>query len=206
MEALVEQIDTLIRKLPSNVPIAARESHISSSLTLPGEDGKAASSFNRRTDVLFGEDVRDATGRLKYVAAGKYGMHAVVKYLKTVPWAELECTIFQPKLDRIIPQTRLLPQSPSRSASLPSPLATRRIFQKLSAFEAVPDKDDLDFQPEAGDDPISVHDSSGDESDATQDKSQSQSEQEMLSTDFRLCIYWCDVGCWFALDQRFYVQ
>ncbi|KAF8144959.1 hypothetical protein K438DRAFT_568969 [Mycena galopus ATCC 62051] len=126
LEALVEQIDTLTRKLPNNVPIAARESHISRSLTLPGEDGKAASTFNRRMDVLFGEDVRDAAGRLKYVAAGKYGMHAVVKYLKTVPWAELEYTIVQPKLDRII-----------RSASLPSPPATQRISQKLSAFEAV---------------------------------------------------------------------
>ncbi|KAJ6580026.1 hypothetical protein DFH09DRAFT_1444401 [Mycena vulgaris] len=102
MEALVEQIHTLTRKLPSSVPTAAHESHISRSLTLPSQDGDAASTFNRRMDILFGEDLRDAAGRLKYVAAGKHGiigMGAVVKYLKTVPWAELQCTIVWPKLD-----------------------------------------------------------------------------------------------------------
>ncbi|KAJ7805874.1 hypothetical protein B0H14DRAFT_2610946 [Mycena olivaceomarginata] len=45
MEAFVEQIDTLTRKLPSSIPIAAREGHISRSLTLPGQDGDAASTW-----------------------------------------------------------------------------------------------------------------------------------------------------------------
>ncbi|KAJ7226029.1 hypothetical protein GGX14DRAFT_386722 [Mycena pura] len=45
LEALVEQIDMLTRKLPSSVPIAACESHIFRSLTLPGQDGDAASTF-----------------------------------------------------------------------------------------------------------------------------------------------------------------
>ncbi|KAJ7853231.1 hypothetical protein B0H13DRAFT_2359136 [Mycena leptocephala] len=78
MEALAKQIDTLTRKLPSSVPIAARESDIPRLLALPGRDGDAASTFNRRMDLLFGEDLRDAAGRLKYVVAGKYGMGAVV--------------------------------------------------------------------------------------------------------------------------------
>lgn len=108
MEAFVEQIDTLTRKLPSSIPIAAREGHISRSLTLPGQDGDAASTFNRRMDIIFGEDLRDAAGRLKYVATGKHRMGAVVKYLKTVPWAELQCSIVRPKLERIIRELEFL--------------------------------------------------------------------------------------------------
>jgi hypothetical protein len=108
MEALVDQIDMLSRKLPSSVPIATRESKISTSIILPGQDGDAASTFNRRMDVLFGEDLRDAAGRLKYVATGKHGMGAVVKYLKTVPWAELQCQIARPKLDRLICELEFL--------------------------------------------------------------------------------------------------
>jgi hypothetical protein len=108
MEALVKQIDTLTRKLPSSVPIAARESDIPRLLALPGRDGDAASTFNRHMDLLFGQDLRDAAGRLKYVVAGKYGMGAVVKYLKTVPWAELQCSIVRPKLDRIIRELEFL--------------------------------------------------------------------------------------------------
>ncbi|KAJ7090550.1 hypothetical protein C8R44DRAFT_686402, partial [Mycena epipterygia] len=42
----------------------------------------------------------------------------------------------------------------------------------------VPDENDPDFQPEVEDDPISVHDSSGDESDATQSQSRSQAEKK----------------------------
>ncbi|KAJ7715226.1 hypothetical protein DFH07DRAFT_974235 [Mycena maculata] len=42
----------------------------------------------------------------------------------------------------------------------------------------IPDENNLDFQPEVEDDHISVHDSSGDESDATQHQSRSRSEQK----------------------------
>ncbi|KAF7344634.1 putative AC transposase [Mycena venus] len=102
MEGLVEQTERLSRKLPSTVPIAARDSHISTALALSGQDGNAASTFNRPTDGFV-------------------------------------------------------------------------------TLDEVPDEDDSDFQPEAGNDPISVHDSSSDESDATQCKSLSQSEQKKLT-------------------------
>ncbi|KAJ6593318.1 hypothetical protein B0H19DRAFT_17359 [Mycena capillaripes] len=167
------------------------------SLTLSGPDGDTASTFNRRMDVLFGEDLRDAAGRLKYVAAGKHGMSAVVKYLKTVPWAELQCTIVQPKLDRIIRELEFLcsnsptsskPKSKRKSSKptsdaedSPQAKRIRSTTDGSVTLDEVPDKDDPDFQPEAGDDPISVHDSSGEESDTTQSKSLSQLEQKKLA-------------------------
>jgi hypothetical protein len=108
MEALVDRIDALTRKLPSSVPTATRESKIATAIVLAGQDGGAASTFNRRMDILFGEDVRDDAGRLMYVEAGKHGMGAVVKYLKTVPWAELKGDIVRPKLDRLIRELEFL--------------------------------------------------------------------------------------------------
>ncbi|KAJ7436367.1 hypothetical protein B0H11DRAFT_1936719 [Mycena galericulata] len=163
------------------------------------ENGDAASTFNRRMDVLFGEDLRDAGGRLKYVATGKHGMGAVVKYLKTVPWAELQCHIARPKLDRLILLTLLIlidfmfassnssasskPNSKRKSSEPTSDAEDPPDTKRIRSMHEVPDENNLDFQPEVEDDHISVHDSSGEESDATQHQSRSRSKARKKETE-----------------------
>ncbi|KAJ7824103.1 hypothetical protein B0H14DRAFT_3469621 [Mycena olivaceomarginata] len=133
MEAFVEQIDKLTRKLPSSIPIAA-----------------------------------------------------LVKYLKTVPWAELQCSIVRPKLERIIRELEFLCSNPPASSKpkskrksseptndaedLPKAKRIRSTTNTSVTLDEVPDENALDFQPKIGDDHIFVNDSSGDESDATQCK------------------------------------
>ncbi|KAJ7454476.1 hypothetical protein FB451DRAFT_1518118 [Mycena latifolia] len=164
MEALVDRIGSLTRQLPSSIPIATRESKIATAIVLLGQDGGAASTFNRRMDILFGEELRDDRGRLKYVEGGKYGMGAVVKYLKTVPWAELESSLVRPKLDRLIRELELLcstssassnpnskRKSPDPTSDAEDPPDAKRIRSTKDGsviVHEVPDEDDRDFEPD----------------------------------------------------------
>ena len=47
-----------------------------------GED--AFETFNRRFDVMFGEDCRDPAGRLQHIRRGKLGMGVVCSYLSNI--------------------------------------------------------------------------------------------------------------------------
>ncbi|KAJ7820837.1 hypothetical protein B0H14DRAFT_3472018 [Mycena olivaceomarginata] len=66
------------------------------------------SPFNRGMDVLFGEDCRNADGRLHHVRRGASGMTLIVKYLEQVEWSAMACDIATIKLDRIIAELEFL--------------------------------------------------------------------------------------------------
>ncbi|KAJ7624110.1 hypothetical protein DFH06DRAFT_1446385, partial [Mycena polygramma] len=108
MDALVDRIDTLSRALPNSVETAARDGHVHHVMSLEGHDGNAPSTFNRRMDLLFGEDLRDSSGRLQHVRRGKHGMALVVTYLKSIQWGDMLIDIATIKLERIIAELEFL--------------------------------------------------------------------------------------------------
>ncbi|KAJ7817440.1 hypothetical protein B0H14DRAFT_3742090 [Mycena olivaceomarginata] len=57
---------------------------------------------NGERDVLFGENLRDANGRLPNILRGTTGLPLVVKYLRGMEWGEVKAAIARPKLDRLI--------------------------------------------------------------------------------------------------------
>jgi hypothetical protein len=65
METLVDRIDILVRALPKTIGTAPKKSRIAHVIqTVHGENNDTPTTFNRRLDVLFGEDLRDDQGRL----------------------------------------------------------------------------------------------------------------------------------------------
>ena len=83
LELLVDKIIALTKILPKSVPEATRKDHIYEVMTTVTGDS-LWETFNRRFDILFGEDCRDQEGQLHLIRRGKSGMHAVGNYLRTV--------------------------------------------------------------------------------------------------------------------------
>ncbi|CAK5262318.1 unnamed protein product [Mycena citricolor] len=85
---LVKEISHLVPRLPDTVP--GPDPNDNKILCLlsskPSEDDTTASLFNRRFDVLFGEDCRNDAGRMIYVRRGEDGMDLVVTYLNSIQW------------------------------------------------------------------------------------------------------------------------
>ncbi|KAJ7832337.1 hypothetical protein B0H14DRAFT_3142917 [Mycena olivaceomarginata] len=66
---LVKKIAKLTLFLPETIPLATEEDDIPRRIfELEVEDGTVASTFNRRVNILFRENVRDSDGRLKYMS------------------------------------------------------------------------------------------------------------------------------------------
>ncbi|KAH7904802.1 hypothetical protein BJ138DRAFT_1119065 [Hygrophoropsis aurantiaca] len=82
--ALIENIVSLSIGLPPSVPIATTEDRIYHVMqNVSGDD--AWQTFNRRFDILFGEDCRDVDGRMHHIRQGpSHGMGAVCAYLKSI--------------------------------------------------------------------------------------------------------------------------
>lgn len=81
-EDLVQEISELVRKLHSDIPLATQDGRIWAIMTGPLRDSNWE-TFNHRFDCLYGEDMRDThTGRLPNIERGKYGLDAVVNYLR----------------------------------------------------------------------------------------------------------------------------
>lgn len=103
MERLVARIDTLTRALPDTIATTTdKRSRIAHVLKLSGEDNDVPSTFNCHMDLLFGENLRDANGRLPNILRGTTGLPLVVKYLRGIEWGEVKAAIARPKLDRLI--------------------------------------------------------------------------------------------------------
>ncbi len=76
----VDEINQLVPRLPKNIPMGEESGKLyQTMLTVRGENEWA--TFNRRFDILFGEDCRDANGRLLNVSWGAYGLDIICKYL-----------------------------------------------------------------------------------------------------------------------------
>lgn len=83
LEELVQDIVNLSKKLPQSVPEATKDDKIYEVMT--NVDGESAwATFNRRFDILFGEDCRDKNGRLHHIRRGRHGMIKVTSYLSRV--------------------------------------------------------------------------------------------------------------------------
>ena len=77
---IVEEIKRLGDMLPKTVPIAKKTDKLYRTLTtISGESTWA--TFNRRMDILYGEDCRDASGRLHNIRRGAYGLGALCTFL-----------------------------------------------------------------------------------------------------------------------------
>jgi hypothetical protein len=70
------------------------------------------STFNRRLDCLFKEDVkcRDANGRLHLIRRGELGMLMVVRYLRDIRWNAPEMNLegAKAKLERVVKEMEFL--------------------------------------------------------------------------------------------------
>ena len=75
-------------------------------------------TFNRRFDVLFGEDCRDLHGRLHYVRQGKHGMGLVVSYLSKIDWTDFPLDLVELKLQRLIAELQHLQYVPTCSSPI----------------------------------------------------------------------------------------
>jgi hypothetical protein len=113
--AVEEQVCTLISLLPSlpmSVQLATKDDNISrifASIPVPSDPEFLWPVFNRRMDILFGEDVHDDKGCLHNVMRGPFGMGMVVDYIQqAVKAGHLLWEPVSPKLDRLIKEIRVL--------------------------------------------------------------------------------------------------
>ncbi|KAJ7800454.1 hypothetical protein B0H14DRAFT_2616165 [Mycena olivaceomarginata] len=104
-----------LRRLQGTVKIARviKNSH--------GENNDTPTTFNRRMDILFGEDCRNSQGRLPNILRGAAGMPLVVKYLQKIEWSEIEAQLARPKLDRIIKELEFLSNEPTGKSKRKTP-------------------------------------------------------------------------------------
>ncbi|KAH9911493.1 uncharacterized protein B0H18DRAFT_962180 [Fomitopsis serialis] len=83
LERIVQEIVELSKKIPNSVAEATKDDRIYDVMT--NIDGESAwATFNRRFDILFGEDCRDENGRLHHVRRGRHGMNKVTSYLTRI--------------------------------------------------------------------------------------------------------------------------
>ena len=113
--ARVDVLGESIRAIPTSVAVATKKDAIFTLFEkIPIPQGGSASAhfevFNRRMDLLFGEDVRDkATQRLLNVKRGPQGMDLVFKYINEA--TDTGCLVWdiaQIKVDRLIKEIEKL--------------------------------------------------------------------------------------------------
>ena len=80
--AIVDTITKLTKKLPSSIPEGKRDGKLYWVMTNDNYQGETPwETFNKCLDATFGEDCRNAEGRLENVCRGRFGMDIVTKYL-----------------------------------------------------------------------------------------------------------------------------
>ena len=80
--AIVDTITKLTKKLPSSIPKGKRDGKLYWVMTNDNYRGETPwETFNKHLDATFGEDCRNAEGRLENVCHGRFGMDIVTKYL-----------------------------------------------------------------------------------------------------------------------------
>ncbi|KAF8180072.1 hypothetical protein K438DRAFT_1208275 [Mycena galopus ATCC 62051] len=103
MEKLVARIETLMCALPHTIAATMdKQSCIAHVLKFQCENNDTPTTFNRRMDLLFGEDLRNANGWLPNILCGTCGLPLVVKYLRGIEWGEVKAEIVRLKLNRLI--------------------------------------------------------------------------------------------------------
>ncbi|KAK1227395.1 hypothetical protein PQX77_009610 [Marasmius sp. AFHP31] len=101
----IRLLRTLTSKLPNTVREASEQDVIYTAFQNVLESNDPSEGWeivNRRMDILFGQQERDANGKLKNIMRGKFGMDLVLEYLERA--AKSGCIIWdaiQPRLARI---------------------------------------------------------------------------------------------------------
>jgi hypothetical protein len=110
VEEQIQVLSSLVSCLPDSVPLATKDDEIARIFTkipVPNDAELQWPVFNRRMDILFGEDVRNNAGRLTNVLRGPFGMDMVMEYLsKSVKNGSLLWEPVKPKLERLIKEMR----------------------------------------------------------------------------------------------------
>ncbi|TFY51128.1 hypothetical protein EVJ58_g10725 [Rhodofomes roseus] len=134
LEEIVEEIVDLIKHLPATIPDATKDDKIYHVMTNVNEES-AWATFNRRFDILFGEDCRDLNGRLHYVRRGRHGMAKVASYLSRVIMNEDTLKGFYGpaavKLERLRTELKFLVLSESESRAAGSGTATNHTIEVI---------------------------------------------------------------------------
>jgi hypothetical protein len=108
----VTNLTALAKDIPETVPLATKDDEICrifEKFPLPEQMSEDWEIFNRRMDILFGENVRDGNGRLSNLRRGPYGMDLVIEYLLQV--TERGFLLWEAalvKVERIIKEITLL--------------------------------------------------------------------------------------------------
>ncbi|CAK5275060.1 unnamed protein product [Mycena citricolor] len=161
--AIVKEITHLVPRLPDSVP----EPNIDDNKILrvltstPADDDTVASVFNRRFDILFGEDCRDEGGRMKYIRRGKEGMDLVVAYLASIQWDSEDnlLGIAPIKLQQMVAELRHLcstnatgntangKEKSAQKSTQPATTSSKTVPTKTSAGDDDDAGRDRDYQP-----------------------------------------------------------
>lgn len=117
IKQLVKDISALSASLSDGVPKGSKDDKIWAIMNTK-EGDTPHETFNRRFDVLFGEDCRDSHGRLHYVRQGKFGMGLVISYLSKVDWTDFPLDLVELKLRRLIAELQHLQCVPKQSFAI----------------------------------------------------------------------------------------
>lgn len=110
----VDSLAKLVKQLPDSVPLATSEDQIPavfSSLDVPDDPNEAWEIFDRRFNSLFGEEIRNASGRLVNFRRGPLGIEAVLDYLEVcrrLPIDKFEWEAAMPKILRLCNEAKAL--------------------------------------------------------------------------------------------------
>ncbi|RXW12522.1 hypothetical protein EST38_g13333, partial [Candolleomyces aberdarensis] len=170
----VKALRSLILQLPPTVPIAKPDSQIVEVFKrhpVPADSSENWEIFNRRMDILFGEETR-VNGHLPTVERGRYGMDLILGYLEDeVASGHLQWEAAMPKIMRLVNEVKDL----INAASVPPPQTEKSKKRKKSLASAAfsgseasdgADKDYIPPRRSAKDDdpePEAIFDSDGEE-------------------------------------------
>lgn len=100
----VNLLQSLVPQLPKSVPTARHSDRINQVFgnIISSDDDDAWPVFNRRFDILFGEDQRNADGRLSHLRRGALGMDLVIAYLHSTLQTDILWAAAEPKLNRLV--------------------------------------------------------------------------------------------------------
>ena len=108
----IGELKALVKILPRTVPFGTKHDRIYQvfdNIPVPNDVEQHWETFNCRMDNLFGEELRDAAGRLLNVKRGLFGMDMVIKYFDEACQAgNLMWDLASIKVDRLVVELKFL--------------------------------------------------------------------------------------------------
>ncbi|KAJ3847239.1 hypothetical protein EV368DRAFT_69273 [Lentinula lateritia] len=135
--AAVRLLSTLVKGLPDHVPLASTESRISEIFKkvpepLPTADpDEHWTTFNRHMDLLYGNDVRGADGKLLNITRGPFGLDLVVGYIQSaVDAGHLLWEAALPKFARLVTGVQNISKDPPVQAKTPPRMTIEEVHEE----------------------------------------------------------------------------